>query len=684
MKLRSQIGIIATTSVLIASLVSTPAMASDSPTTVAALPDLLRVAAESASPPYERDRFEHWIDEDEDGCNTRFEVLIEESATPVSVAPPCSLAGGSWVSVYDGMAATSPSELEIDHVVALAEAWRSGAHAWTDAQRRAYANDIEVPYALVAVSGASNQSKDDSDPAGWMPSVSDYHCEYATGWALVKYRWSLAVDAEELQSLRNVLGGECGAAEVVLPAVMVDGGDAEVVPSSPPVKPFPSSHVRVGGADRYEVAINVSRYYEPGVPVVYLTKGTDFPDALSAAAAAALLGGPALLTRPTALPPGVLAELDRLQPSKIVVVGSEGSVSRSVFAELANRYPLVVRVGGADRYEASRNLTVEAFAHASEAMIATGRNFPDALAASGAAGKVGAPVLLVDGLKNEVPPATLDALRRLGISKVNIAGGAPSVSEGIAEHLRRAGFDVVRYGGPDRFAVAENINRAFFAEGAPATFFATAFNFPDALSGAALAGRIGAPLYVTRPACLPESTRSAADAIAPTNRVYLGGPSSVSDAVMSNIACLSASVPTIGGSVRVNSTLNANTGTWSPSTSFQYQWLANGAAIPGATGRSFTINASEAGKALSVRVTGTRSGFTTESLTSLATPRVTYPERTTPASVSSCPSWAPIKGNASSMIYHVPGGQFYARTNPEECFTTEAAARSAGYRKSQR
>ena len=683
MKLRARVGVAAVFSILVSGLVAIqPAAASE--TIAADVPGLLRVAEETSAPSYERNRFEHWIDADGDGCNTRFEVLIEESTTPVSLSSPCLLSGGTWLSVYDGKTTTTSGEIEIDHVVALAEAWRSGASSWTDAQRRAFANDLDVPYALVAVSSSSNQSKSDRDPAKWMPTNTAYQCEYATAWALMKYRWSLAVDSTELSALQSILSGECGAMRVALPAIMVSA-PAPQDPVVPAVRPFTQPNTRLGGADRYEVAINVSRYYEPGVPVVYLTKGTDFPDALSAAAAAALLGGPALLTRPTALPPGVMDELDRLQPQKIVVVGSEGSVSRPVFTQLSARFPSVIRVGGLDRYEASHNLTVEAFTHASQAMIATGRNFPDALAASGAAGKVGAPVLLVDGAKSAVPAKTIQALRDLGVTQINIAGGPPSVSDGIQNHLRQEGFSVTRYGGPDRFAVAESINRAFFPQGASAAFFATAFNFPDALSGAALAGRIGAPLYVTRPACLPEDTRLAADAIRSTHRVFLGGPSSVNEAVVTNTSCLTAAVPTIGGSVLVNSSLTAYPGAWSSNTTFRYQWLANGASIAGATGKSFTIRASEAGKTISVRVTGSRSGFTTETVTSKVTPRAAYPQRTTPISGTwNCPAWAPIKGNASSMIYHVRGGQFYDRTNPEECFATEAAARNAGYRKAQR
>lgn len=143
---------------------------------------------------YDRDRFEHWIDADRDGCNTRCEVLEAERRPSVG-----------WVSTYDGFVTTDPRDLEIDHVVALAEAWRSGAHAWDDARREAFANDLDEPAALVAVSSASNQSKADKDPAEWRPPLRGAWCGWARGWATVKVRWGLTVDQRELAALRQVL-----------------------------------------------------------------------------------------------------------------------------------------------------------------------------------------------------------------------------------------------------------------------------------------------------------------------------------------------------------------------------------------------------------------------------------------------------------------------------------------------
>ncbi|MFJ4232821.1 hypothetical protein [Cellulosimicrobium cellulans] len=145
-------------------------------------------------------------------------------------------------------------------------------------------------------------------------------------------------------------------------------------------------------------------------------------------------------------------------------------------------------------------------------------------------------------------------------------------------------------------------------------------------------------------------------------------------------------VPVIAGTAQVTKTLTVRPGAWSPAATFGYQWKRNGVAIPGATRSTYKLVAADQGKKITVTVTGKRAAWVTASRTSAATAAVKAPprpSRTTPVSTWNCPSWAPIKGNRNSMIYHVPGGRYYAATKPEECFTTAAAARAAGYRASK-
>lgn len=152
---------------------------------------------------YSREAFEHWIDEDSNGCDTRREVL-RRSNRAHGDRGWCGAERGLWVSAYDGEVSEDPRDFEIDHLIPLAEAWRSGADEWPDAKRRAFANDLH-PYSLIAVSSASNQSKADKDPSKWLPPNRGFQCQYVARWIAVKFRWRLAVDPAEHRALSSLL-----------------------------------------------------------------------------------------------------------------------------------------------------------------------------------------------------------------------------------------------------------------------------------------------------------------------------------------------------------------------------------------------------------------------------------------------------------------------------------------------
>ena len=162
---------------------------------------------------YNRSYFKLWIDADKDGCDTRAEVLIEEAVIKPKIGKKCALTGGKWLSPYDGKSTAKATDLDIDHVVPLAEAWRSGAWAWTPLQRQAYANDLSESRALVAVSLGQNRSKGDKDVAQWLPPKGV--CVYITAWIAVKYRYSLTVDSAEAQVL-NSYSTSCGLTNIDL------------------------------------------------------------------------------------------------------------------------------------------------------------------------------------------------------------------------------------------------------------------------------------------------------------------------------------------------------------------------------------------------------------------------------------------------------------------------------------
>lgn len=167
----------------------------------------LTVAPDTGTRDYDRALFgDTWATQG-DGCDTRHAVLAAESFDFVAHGPrdPCDIEAGDWVSLYDGYRIGDPGELEVDHVVPLAEAWASGAAGWSDKQRRAFANDLGYDDALIAVTAAANQAKSDKDPAEWLPPTPAARCRYATAWVTQKARWELSVNPAERDALRNIL-----------------------------------------------------------------------------------------------------------------------------------------------------------------------------------------------------------------------------------------------------------------------------------------------------------------------------------------------------------------------------------------------------------------------------------------------------------------------------------------------
>ncbi|MEY9990974.1 hypothetical protein ABIE67_003006 [Streptomyces sp. V4I8] len=161
----------------------------------------LTVAAEDRTG-YDRDLFPHWITQS-GTCNTR-EVVLKRDGTNVVQDSACAATSGSWYSVYDGATWTAASDLDIDHLVPLAEAWDSGADSWTTSRRQSFANDLTRPQ-LIAVTDNVNQAKGDQDPATWMPSRTAYRCTYVRAWVQVKYYYDLSVDSAEKSALTNYL-----------------------------------------------------------------------------------------------------------------------------------------------------------------------------------------------------------------------------------------------------------------------------------------------------------------------------------------------------------------------------------------------------------------------------------------------------------------------------------------------
>ncbi|HUH17444.1 MAG TPA: cell wall-binding repeat-containing protein, partial [Methylomirabilota bacterium] len=297
---------------------------------------------------------------------------------------------------------------------------------------------------------------------------------------------------------------------------------------------------RLAGADRYATAAAVSRSaFSPGVPVVYIATGSSYPDALAGAPAARAGGGPLLLTAQAFIPGDTAAELTRLKPARIVVLGGSGVVSTTVLNALTS-YTTggVTRIAGADRYATAALISRATFPDGAPAVyVATASTFADALAAGAAAAGAHAPILLVS--RYGVPASTLAELTLLDPDTIFVMGGTEAVSDAVVTQLSAAGAVVRRIHGPDRFATAVELSKARFAAGGASTVYVAAgMSFPDGLAAGPVAGTRGAPLLLVPSGSLPGVVADELRRLDPANIVILGGPKAVSDAVRNQIRAL--------------------------------------------------------------------------------------------------------------------------------------------------
>ncbi len=169
----------------------------------------LEVTPPGSMSDYSRESFDHWSrandfgwEAPESSCDAREAALIRDGEN-VEVGSGCKVASGSWYDPYTDQTFTDPSDIDTDHVVALANAWRSGASSWTDEERERYANDPEV---LLSVEDNANQSKGDKGPEAWKPPNEAVWCDYAERWIGIKAKYDLSVNAEEKTALEDMLG----------------------------------------------------------------------------------------------------------------------------------------------------------------------------------------------------------------------------------------------------------------------------------------------------------------------------------------------------------------------------------------------------------------------------------------------------------------------------------------------
>lgn len=296
--------------------------------------------------------------------------------------------------------------------------------------------------------------------------------------------------------------------------------------------------IRLDGADRFDASASISkRNFIPGVEVAYVANGLNFPDALSGAPAAARASAPILLTLAGEIPPSIKAELQRLRPKQIIVLGGINSVSEAVKTQLGAYATsgTVSRLAGADRFAASAAISAgSAPVGIATVYVANGLNFPDALAGAPVASKAGSPILLVTPT---TIPGTIEAeLKRLKPGRIVVLGGVNSVSEAVKTQLGAltAGA-VTRLAGADRFSASADISAKNFAANADVVYITNGLNFPDALSGAPVAGRDSAPILLVAPNSLPASIAAELTRLKPAKIVILGGVNSVNPSVAAQL-----------------------------------------------------------------------------------------------------------------------------------------------------
>lgn len=254
------------------------------------------------------------------------------------------------------------------------------------------------------------------------------------------------------------------------------------------------SFQRLAGASRYETAVEISKNW-PEAESVVLARGDAFPDALAGAVLAnsAVVKGPLLLTESNNIQDVVLREIKRLNARSVFILGGAGAISASVEKDLQNNGLQVSRISGNDRYDTAANIALTASENSSQAFLASGRVFADALSISSYAAAKGIPLLLTD--KTTIPAATLDALRKLGVSEITLIGGESAISSSAAGQLSQAGYTVKRLSGSDRFQTNIAIlNSLDYSK--QKIYVATGMAFPDALAGSVLAAKDNNPILL--------------------------------------------------------------------------------------------------------------------------------------------------------------------------------------------
>ncbi|GAA5161206.1 hypothetical protein GCM10011366_09090 [Ornithinimicrobium tianjinense] len=300
---------------------------------------------------------------------------------------------------------------------------------------------------------------------------------------------------------------------------------------------------RIGGETRLETAAMLSAQKFVSADTVIIATSRTYPDALAAAPWAAQLGAPLLLSNPTGLSAATTAELARLQPSSVIVIGGEAALGEGVLDDVAATLPgaLVERVGGASRYETSAMIAGQVLQDSTaEVYVASGQGFADALVLSALAARHQAPLVLVR--QDDIPSASAAVLATLDFDHLYAAGGPMVLSDAVLTDAAD-GVPVTRYAGADRYGTAAQVLEQFPAEGR--VMVATGADFPDSLTSVPVAARTGAGVALTRPDSVPAAVMTQIDRLIAEVSFPLitivGGPVAVNPSVEAQLQTLFSS-----------------------------------------------------------------------------------------------------------------------------------------------
>jgi putative cell wall-binding protein len=320
------------------------------------------------------------------------------------------------------------------------------------------------------------------------------------------------------------------AAQAAAPEPGVSGATHTAVPKVG--TPFPYvGLVRAAGADRYETAAVIARgSFQPSAgSAVFVTSGEAPADALTAGPAAASLDAPLLLTQAGSLPAATAAELTRLTPSKVYVVGGTDRITDATLAAITAASPgaTVERIAGATRYDTAVDLAEKFFPAAKGVVLTRGDTFPDALSGGAAAAAAGVPLMITE--PGTLPDPVASWLNGQTFQAAVVVGGPTSVSAGVATQLAAHVSDataMTRLAGADRYDTAAAVAASVFPDATTAVI-ATGENFPDALAGVPVAALNQAPMLLLPQACTPVSLYDYVSTSQISSEIVLGGPTSV-------------------------------------------------------------------------------------------------------------------------------------------------------------